>query len=66
MYLISNAKPHITVEDWFRNFHQYQQNYEKITQKSFDVKQKNYELRDLSTIETQWNLTFTDDLLAER
>lgn len=66
IYLIPNAKPHITVEDWFRNFHQYQKNYEQILQKSSIVKQESNELRDSSQIETEWNLTFTNDLLEER
>ena len=66
IYLIPNAKPHITVEDWFRNYHQYQKNYEEVLQKCSTVKQECNKLRDSSTIETNWNLTFTNDLLEER
>lgn len=65
-YLIPNAKPHITVEDWFKNFHRYQKNYDEVTEKAIAVQKESHELRDLSSIETQWNLNFTNELLAER
>lgn len=66
LHLTDDSKSRITIEDWFRNYRQYGNEFKELCILGFDMRQKSAEIRDIFNIETQYNKELVNEFLSDR